>query len=219
MLIGLIGKKGAGKDTVANIIEYKLKKQGIKVERRQMAYNLKLACSLLTEKPFSDFEDNKIKNAIYEKPFIVDRYIVLSFLNHFGINHEMASNIYEYLKDQNFYKEVNSNRELLQLLGTDILRNLVGPDIHVNAATNSIKDPKTVYIFTDIRFENELSIKKSFDNSVFIGISRPTETIDTHESEINIDKLINNYANLTIQNNGTLDQLETIASAIVHKIF
>lgn len=218
MLIGLIGKKGAGKDTFADLLQKEISLKGLKMERRQMAYNLKKACALTTDMPFFNFEDNKIKNSLYERPLPVTIDFLMSFLNNFGVSADTAAGIYEFLKDKNHYHEVNSNRELLQYLGTDILRDLVGPNVHIDSAVQNL-DKNSVYVFTDIRFENETKIKKSFDKALFIGIKRNLNNHDNHPSEAGIDSLINNYADVVVDNNKTIKELKETASLIVQRFF
>lgn len=222
MIIGLIGKKGSGKDTAARMLQQSLMDFGIKLEKKQMAFNLKNACSLLTNKNLNEFEDNDLKDNKYSKPLILNYDDILSFLGHFGADPERSANIYEFLKDINFSYQINSNRELLQFLGTEIVRDMLGKNSHVNSAIKSIQNNNSNYIFTDLRFENEvlslLELKK-LKNVFLLGIKRNNNKNDNHSSEQEIDKLIELYADVIIDNNSSLLDLNKSISLITKKIF
>jgi len=220
MIIGIIGRKGAGKDTVATMIQESLKAKNLKMERRQIAFNLKKACAALVDKSISELENNQTKNAIYQKPLVLDCDSVLSFLNHFGISSEKSANIYEYLKDLNFSKTINSHRELLQFMGTNILRNLVGENVHIDSVSNSVPDSDVLYIVTDVRFENEASsLKKLSDKVLLLGLHRDGVEMDNHPSESGIEALISKHADFTIFNNGSLSDLNSKISSLVKRLF
>lgn len=222
MVIGLIGRKGSGKDTVALMLKNELKKKGIVLEKRQMAFNLKKACALMTNKFYNDFEDNSIKDKQYQEPMILDCDSILSFLGYFGAPADVSANIYEFLKDKNYSHIINSNRELLQYLGTEIVRDMLGKNTHIEKAMESIANSENNYIFTDIRFENEVEIIKNNKFSLLIGIYRNNTVQDSHISESATDILIRNNADLVVHNNVSLSELEGIVSKLslfVQKVY
>lgn len=220
MIIGIIGRKGAGKDTVASMIQENAYLRNVKTERKQIAFKLKKACSGLLGKNLEEFEDNSIKNLRYNRPLLIDCDSVLSFLGHFGISPKESASIYEYLKDSNFSHYVNSHRELMQFMGTNILRTLVGEGAHINSVSSSLYDDNTLYLITDVRFENEaLSLKKLSKNVILLGIYRDGAEKDDHPSEAGMEDLISRYADITIANNGSLGDLQSKVSSIVRKIF
>ena len=108
-------------------------------------------------------------------------------------------------------------REVLQVVGTELLREGFNSNIHVAAAMGSIKDTDKV-IITDMRFPNELKAVED-KGGITIRVNRETQAdrfakIDTdkfheyprqeHESETALDNAEFDYV---IQNDGTLLEL------------
>lgn len=100
-------------------------------------------------------------------------------------------------------EEETKPRELLQTLGTNIIRNkLKSPDFHVNRICEDIEilsEYFDTFLISDTRFPNEVLVpKKKFGDSVkTIRIIRPyfignlTEEQQQHESEIALDNFNN----------------------------
>ena len=105
-------------------------------------------------------------------------------------------------------------RDVLQILGTDLLRKGFNENIHVAATLGAIKKDEKV-IITDTRFENELeAVKKR--GGITIRVNRPGLTKSNHLSETSLDSatfdfiinndkdikhLINEVRNILIENN------------------
>lgn len=98
-------------------------------------------------------------------------------------------------------------RDVMQVLGTDLLRQGFNNNIHVAATIGSIKENEKV-IITDLRFPNEMKAVEQ-RNGITIRVNRnrpgiiPSES-DFHPSETSLDNAKFSY---TIENNGTLDDL------------
>ena len=100
-----------------------------------------------------------------------------------------------------------SMRHLLQTLGTDWGRKLIGPDVWVKSAAGRIRNLNNAgypVVIEDVRFENEAELIRSLGGLV-IHIERDTGFSDRHASEVGIkfkvgDVLIDN-------NNAQLDAL------------
>ena len=107
-------------------------------------------------------------------------------------------------------------RDVLQILGTDLLRKGFNENIHVAATLGSIKKDEKV-IITDTRFENELeAVKKR--GGITIRVNRNfegkwidkqewdlhTKGIVPHESETALDNSTFDYE---IINDGTISEL------------
>lgn len=107
-------------------------------------------------------------------------------------------------------------RELLQIIGTDIVRNQINKDFFINRLCEDIRVYKyffDVIIISGARFPNELEIPKSlFKNVTTIKMERPnfvnelTEKEKEHITEHALDNY-NNY-DYTITNNGNIKDLE-----------
>lgn len=99
--------------------------------------------------------------------------------------------------------EFSSYRNLLQYLGTNIIRTY-NPNWHINKLKEKIeKNPTQKFVISDARFKNELQVLKDLGTDCWF-ILRPlmNNNISNHESEINIQwtdfpiekVLINNYS-------------------------
>lgn len=136
--------------------------------------------------------------------------------------------IKEYAK--NFFgwdgKEETKPRELLQQLGTEIIREkLKKEDFFVNRMIEDIEILSyffDVIIIDDVRLEIEIERpKKIFDNSICINVVREdfdnglTEEQKKHRTEVALD----NYDNYDyyIYNNGSIDDLRQSITAIMEK--
>lgn len=142
-LIGINGKIGAGKDTVAKIIQYILdqpnmptfdswilahdEKRAAKCsgwEIRKFAYKLKQICFILTGIPVEDFEKQEVKDRFLGPEWSEGENPVYS--GNFGqtpsVKLELASS----------YKSPTV-RKLLQTVGTEAMRNVIHENVWVNA--------------------------------------------------------------------------------------
>lgn len=259
MIIGISGKKQHGKDTVAKIIQYLtyaniremdgntlewkvadfLKDHNnatvlSKWQTRQFAGKLKQIVCLLIGCTLEQLEDNDFK----EKPlgeewffwegkgFRDERYIYASLDDAYAA--KKKEQIYNYSGPYS-----HTPRTLLQLIGTDCGRNILHPNIWINALFADYKPSKphrgggkmtlqtsagTYYpqaeregykypnwIITDVRFPNEIEsiVEKG---GIVIRVVNPRKTsTDTHYSETALD----NYHDFqkVIINDGTIEDL------------
>jgi hypothetical protein len=119
MIIGINGKIGSGKDTVGNLIK------NINCENnweiKKFATKVKEIATLITGIPMEKFEDQDFKN---------------TFLNTHW-NKEVFENKTSIDKNNNAYNKSivkpMTIREMLQIIGTDALRNNLHQDVWVNA--------------------------------------------------------------------------------------
>lgn len=108
-------------------------------------------------------------------------------------------------------------RDVMQVLGTDLLRQGFNNNIHIAMTLGTMKENKN-YIITDTRFKNELKAVKD-RGGITIRVDRPRivgirfilkdgaykdEIIKEHESETSLDNATFDYY---INNNGSLEEL------------
>ena len=104
-------------------------------------------------------------------------------------------------------------RDIMQVLGTDLLRQGFNNNIHVAATLGSIKENEKV-IITDMRFPNELKAVKD-KGGITIRVNRPNihyllesginnQNKVEHESETALDNAEFDY---TIDNDGSIEEL------------
>ena len=108
-----------------------------------------------------------------------------------------------------------TNREILQRIGTDAMRNGFHPDVWVKIAELNLQrivDDGDFFIISDIRFENEAELVKRL-GGIVVNIERDTCTNSTHASEQALPKNVIDY---DVINNGTLDDLQSCADRIIN---
>ena len=186
VLIGILGKKRHGKDTIA---DYLVRQYGY--TKREFADPLKEAC-----KAVFGFTDDQVYGELKET------------------------------KDP-FWKV--TPRHVLQYVGTELFRNQigtiiphVGKDIWVQALLKNVdtirkNNPNANIVVTDVRFPNEVDIIRSI-GGIVIRINRPSinTTIDTHSSELEIDKL---NVDCEILNEGSINDLELLLKDLMKFLF
>ena len=119
-IISITGKIGSGKDTAAEIIKELAPEYGWEIKK--FAGKLKTVASILTNIPVEKFEDQEFKKTFLSKEW-------------------------SYWTPDEEVKDM-SVRELLQLLGTEAMRNGLHPNTWVNALWSDYTD-KSNWIITD----------------------------------------------------------------------
>ena len=218
MIIGLSGKMRSGKNTVASIIQYLIYKDKVKDSslslnsflnstfigdsysgfiQKSFAAKLKQIVSILTGIPAEDLEKQEVKDS-------------------------RLPECWHKFDDNNHYVEPDNVRELLQTLGTDLLRNQLHPNVFVNAlfvdyttkkysigidkyGHQTIVDKYPNWLITDVRFPNELQAIKD-SGGIVIRVNRNNSLFKSviHESETVLDNATFDYV---IDNNGTIEEL------------
>ena len=94
-------------------------------------------------------------------------------------------------------------RRLLQLLGTDFGRKMLGDDVWIKIALSGIKTEDKVVI-SDVRFPNEADAIRKLGGIVWRINRRNHSAVNGHASEHAMDNYMFNHV---IYNDGTLDDL------------
>lgn len=184
-LVGIGGRLAAGKDAVA---DHLVEKHGwIKLGMSDPL--LEVAVTLDPYIPYREYEDTK-----YGRPLENPKNIRLSKLvDRLG-----------YVKA----KENAEVRRFLQVLGTDVGRNMIGEDLWVRKAEEAILTQmargKNVVI-TGVRFENELKMV-DWNEGLLVWVDRPGQSLTAatgHASE----QLTSDGFDITLVNDGTLEDL------------
>lgn len=250
MIIGISGKIGSGKDTVGKIIQILcyLEKIDIKFSMAAFNYNLeknfsgnvfygdwhikkfatklKQMVCLLTGCTMEDLESNEFKNAILSAQW---EYCVAG-------SHEVVT-VEEGKKacpgSFKLYIRNYTYRQVLQFIGTNLLREQFHPNVWINALfadykpTYNTKHPITVdtapnWIITDMRFPNELeAVKERKELTIRLRrtqwIKSGTEATHEHPSETALD---NAEFDHVIDNDGSIEDLviQVRNILVLHKI-
>ena len=202
-VIGLAGVKTSGKSTIAEII-----KSHIMAEESALADNLKNASAKAfnINRMFFDSQDFK-EVPFWTGPKFFSKESIHSILSEFNIEITaiQLTAIYERLR----YTTLESPRKIAQIVGTELLREYGGIDIHCK----SVKLFDTVTIISDMRFPNEFDYFDRNDDIKFIPLyiqrDEAEQHVDmnkSHVSETSVflfsDKCVR------INNNGTLGDTE-----------
>ena len=97
-----------------------------------------------------------------------------------------------------------SLRWYLQYLGTDICRDMFGPDVWVNMVVNQIKSNNLEKVcIADARFSNEIRVlREAFDDVHAFRVNRGTRVTGSHASENNSFEV-----DVELKNNETIEEL------------
>lgn len=142
-------------------------------------------------------------DAVRQMALIIDPRIPSHVNNHwYTLSEEVREHGWDTLKRANL--EV---RRLLQVIGTEAGRMLVGEDIWIDILAKrypDISNPEARYVITDCRFDNEVAFIKS-NNGIVTWIDRPGLTSDGHASESTHIKTLADYI---ISNDTDIENLQ-----------
>ncbi|QQM15069.1 deoxynucleotide monophosphate kinase [Acinetobacter phage Paty] len=210
--IGLIGLAGAGKDTVAVILQEALKERGQVFEIDRYAGLLKEAARQVFGENFDDRNVKEVDKFVdlYLADKIIDAtdYVYLK-LNRSDIDLDEWNDLCQKHIDSCTWM---SPRKFQQLLGTEVGR-AIDPDIWVNYLKNQDRN----LIIPDVRFGNE-------DVDFNILITRhPVPQGKLHASEVYAAELQlsdnpYDYVDYVIHNDGSIEDLKRKVQQLVNKI-
>jgi hypothetical protein len=173
------GKAGSGKDTMGAVL---VKNHGFK--RIALADPLRDLCSRVFRIPFNDFLDQNKKDAELDSIITLDFHHVDKIREivelewGFEISYPARERMEEY-----FGEEFETPRDILKLVGTELLRENVREDIWIALAMNKIAELKCNVVVTDVRFQNERDVF-SKAGAIMCLIKRPSvDKEDEHSSE------------------------------------
>lgn len=255
MIIAISGKKQSGKDTVGEIIQSliinKKKISNSNVPHwyytsdyssdwtiKQFGTKLKQIISILTNIPIEELEKEEIKNKVLSSEW--DRYLLKEYW--VNDNHVVDEKYVYFATEKSMQDYINTTkhtdytcyqagkrsitiRQLLQQIGTEVMRDAIHPNIWINALFNdyykSIKelnpfeDPIPYFeknakypnwIITDLRFPNELKAVKE-KKGITIRVNRDLQKESDDYSHISETALDDAEFDYVINNNGTIDDL------------
>lgn len=180
MIIGLTGKKQAGKDTVA---DYLVEHYGYtKVGFSDVMYEAVCALWGIDLEQALDYKTSNIVTTIQELNSLTD---------HNDFRHNLGSYTW---------------REHLQRFGTEMGRNVFGEDFWVDQFSQKYlrHGADNNYVVRDVRYNNEAKMISAWQGDIWM-IHRPElPDDDTHETEAGIDE---NFIRGDLLNDGTIEQL------------
>ncbi len=188
--VALSGKKQVGKDTAGQIIARILTEQGKRVAFTAFAEALKEMCIGVL-----GLQRNLVYGTDADKN--TPTHIQWDTLP-YNIRRKYAK------ADLNPRTGSMTVREVLQIMGTDIFREMFENDVWANSPFRRNWSEYDVVVITDCRFPNEKSVTEARGGTV-IRIERNTGLNDTHASETSLDNAEFEYRYV---NNGSLAELE-----------
>ena len=199
-LIGVSGKKGSGKSTVTAIIRA-IDLYYVLGRPNNTLHTFVHSC--IIPNTFSSFH-NVGQSTFAERQFAGSLKEGVAAIFDIGV-FNFESQHFKQLNSP-IKKEGGENytwRELLQLFGTEIGRQ-INPNFWTDVLFSKFDPERDNWIVSDVRFKNEAEAIKE-RNGFLIRINRNTESLDNHQSEIDLD----NYQgfDVVIDNNGTIDEL------------
>lgn len=217
-IIGIIGRIGSGKDTIAQmIIDESAKEHGWEIKK--FAGKLKEIVALLTGCKVQDLENEQFKNS--DLPEQWAKYRLLDFMRDTGTVYPDVTSSEVYApksNSQHVYtvrREIMTYRKLLQVLGTEALRDLIHPNVHVNALMSQYHPNLSSWIVTDVRFPNEGDAIKNAGGWL-VKAERPGISHGTHPSETSMDDY--KSIDFTIRNIGDLVYLRRGVNEVYSEI-
>ena len=208
--IALSGKKQVGKDTSGQIIARLLTEQGQRVAFTAFAEALKEMCIGVLGLPRhlvygTDADKNTLSHIVWDN---LPNHIRCKYALEFEACELLQTNIPLPRRGQ------MTIREVLQIMGTDIFREMFENNVWANSPFRRNWSEYDVVIITDCRFPNEKSVTEARGGTV-IRIERNTGLNDTHASETSLDNAGFGYRYV---NNGSLQELEEFLKQTLSKL-
>jgi hypothetical protein len=179
MIIGLSGKRRVGKDTTANILVSEFG-----YIKMSFADELKIMCSKVFNIDIKYFYDDDLKDEKFVQPLaILPRHVTL-IASHvakhgFIVTKEMVTK----MDSIGIGQLMDTPRQLLQFVGTEIIRNVVDSKIWIIILNKKLKTYEGNAIIQDGRFSNERAALRDA-GAMLCLIKRPSlSNQDTHASE------------------------------------
>lgn len=169
MIIGFCGRMRSGKTELAKICQ----KYGYK--KLYFALPLKQLCADILDVSIEALNDAKNKGT--DIGLHIDDNICLILSDETGIPIEQV-------KETCYGKTMSTVREMLQYIGTDLIRKY-NPDWHVNRIKEMI-EPDTDYVIDDVRFPNEKKMIEDLGGDCWFVTRTTLDNVSNHESETSI---------------------------------
>lgn len=203
VFIAFSGKKQVGKDTATAIAVELLEKRGYRVAVTAFAEELKnIAINVIgisRDLVYGSNDDKENLTHVKWDKFPLDIRIKYALVK----PHEDWPR-----------KGFMTVREVLQVIGTDIFRDMIDPNVWSNAPFNKKRQNIDVVIITDCRFPNEKVVTEKRGGLV-IRLERATGFQDDHYSETALD---GEHFDVTYDNNGTLEDLKKFIEEVLDSI-
>ena len=194
-IIGFGGQKESGKSTAALVLK---KKYGF--AEVSFAAPLKKVCAAAMGMTYATFDAPDKKDVPFEKPIRLGTLLLNSLFEYLRLYGPISETQTEYMLCKGMNKVVSTPRELLQYVGTDLIRQCVDSNFWCRAFEKELKGHDK-FVIPDLRFENERDCVKSLGGTLVL-IKRPNAAPSAHVSENSLgedseyDHVITNHSNI-----------------------
>lgn len=208
VFIVLSGKKQTGKDSAATFAAEALESAGKRVVITAFAEQLKEMCiGVLGLQRSLVYGTDADKNTL--------THIKWDTMPHYiRVKYEDKNIFIEDPLDLVLRTGFMTVREVLQIVGTDIFREMFEYDIWANSPFRRDWNGYDVVIITDCRFPNEKQVTEQNGGTV-IRLERKTNLQDTHISETALDNI---HFNRTYVNEGSLEDLKSFVHNLLKEL-
>lgn len=224
-IIAFAGRKGVGKNTAAECVRVHL---GNEVKEVAFADSLKELCSDVFGIPASvlrgpsSLRDSHVLGDLWgeaAKTTAVRK--IEHFLASLGYpHHDYYQNILDAVRQ---ITPQWTARQVLQFIGTDLLRDKVDKDIWVNAglkrAQHLLTTSASLVVITDVRFPNELLALNAAGATTALIVGYDDPPLNEHESEKSLDRCPEWWFDRVIVNDGSLDYFKISIYNFVDECF
>lgn len=208
MIIGLTARARSGKDTFGKYLQDAFLERDIEFQTTAFAYRLKQMClehfNLTRDQLWGDSKE--IVDTRYTKPFVN------------GCKWEREQ-LCKYTIENNLDEMYWTPREIMQALGSFYRR--IDPNFWVRKLDENLRYlGSNNVIITDVRHINECEYVK--DHGILIKIVKEDAAKIhgmQHESETALDDKPDDYFDIIVSNNGTLEDLKLTAANTADVIF
>jgi hypothetical protein len=201
--VAVAGVKYSGKDTFGGFFIDK------GYTRVAFADNLKQLCAEVFNKPLNVFYDSKLKEVEFETSTILSS-------SHIEAINAWVSKTHTFVVESGKHigKYLNSPREIMQYVGTEVLRDAY-PNYHTEATIMEMAKHQML-ICTDVRFHNERDImsqkaKELGHTFMAFYVRRPGYSGDAHASE----SMKPEDMNIIIENDTDVEGLHRLAAVFL----
>ncbi|MEO5367576.1 MAG: hypothetical protein H7831_14720 [Magnetococcus sp. WYHC-3] len=201
LVIGIGGKKEVGKDTSAKIL---VEKYGFR--RFAFADPLKEIVAEAFDLSIYDLHDPVMKETKFFQPFVVDEGYADRLVEQLKIHHPITDKQSVKIKQSIIGQVFNNRRQILQYVGTDLVRTNVSDSFWVDVFHNQIKHIERIVI-TDMRFPNEREFVRNVLKGKLLLLRRDSKKESgKHASENSLGN--DSEYDAVIENTGSIQELE-----------
>lgn len=183
MIIAVSGRLHSGKTTFSNIL---VQKYGF--QRASIAQRLKEITSEVFNISLDCFLDEKKKQERFSFPLTPTKDQASRLLQILSTSHPIPQTRNAVILQDIMKLSIETPRQLLQRIGTEIVRQHFGEDYWVDCLYKTL-NPNTNYVIDDQRFKSEFNFFKKI-GAIQVMIIRPyyQEHISNHSSEIDLNR-------------------------------